>query len=249
MPARERPPIKRSRACASTVLPAPVSPVSTFNPGPNASSARSISSRFSTRNSHNTATGVPASTDGSRRRAASRSSPTGRRDSRDRSIISRSIRRDRPQTATRSASPSYTGMAAIDTPHSQHQTPRAQASRDPLAAPLLAARLDEEIARAERHGTALSCLLVSLEEVEQLAQSAWRRAARTGARLLRRRARSGAAALRSSSGVPARASCWSSCPARTSDAQRSSRGERSAGCTRSSSTSKDIACRCAYRWA
>src|SRR6202042_2974104 len=35
----------------------------------------------------------------------------------------------------------------------------------------LAARLDEEVSRAGRHATALSCLLVSLLDVEQLAST------------------------------------------------------------------------------
>jgi diguanylate cyclase (GGDEF)-like protein len=37
-----------------------------------------------------------------------------------------------------------------------------------LAAPALAQRVDEEIARAERHGTALSCLLVGVEDAPSL---------------------------------------------------------------------------------
>src|SRR5215210_5565474 len=51
MPGRGLPPSSRSMAWASTVLPAPVSPVRAFRPGPRRSSARSISSRFSTRSS------------------------------------------------------------------------------------------------------------------------------------------------------------------------------------------------------
>src|SRR3954453_17902796 len=51
MPGRARPPSSRSSACASTVLPAPVSPVRTLRPGARRSSARSISRRFSTRSS------------------------------------------------------------------------------------------------------------------------------------------------------------------------------------------------------
>src|SRR4051794_437899 len=54
MPGRGLPPSRRSSACASTVLPAPVSPVSTLSPGPRRSSARSISRRFSTRSSSST---------------------------------------------------------------------------------------------------------------------------------------------------------------------------------------------------
>ncbi len=62
-------------------------------------------------------------------------------------------------------------MAAIDSQHSQNSTRAARAPRDPLAAPQLVARLEEEVARAERHHTALSCLLVGLDEVEHLAQT------------------------------------------------------------------------------
>ena len=52
---RALPPIRRSSECASTVLPAPVSPVIAFSPSPSRSSARSISSRFSIRSSRSTA--------------------------------------------------------------------------------------------------------------------------------------------------------------------------------------------------
>ena len=48
---RALPPISRSSEWASTVLPAPVSPVIALSPSPSRSSARSISSRFSIRNS------------------------------------------------------------------------------------------------------------------------------------------------------------------------------------------------------
>ena len=51
---RALPPISRSSECASTVLPAPVSPVIAFRPAPSRSSARSISSRFSIRSSWST---------------------------------------------------------------------------------------------------------------------------------------------------------------------------------------------------
>ena len=47
IPLRGLPPISRSRDWASTVLPAPVSPVITFRPAPKRSSVRSIRSRFS----------------------------------------------------------------------------------------------------------------------------------------------------------------------------------------------------------
>ena len=42
---------------------------------------------------------------------------------------------------------------------------------DCLSAVELAVRLDEEVNRAERHDTALSCLLVSLDHIEQLART------------------------------------------------------------------------------
>jgi GGDEF domain-containing protein len=57
-------------------------------------------------------------------------------------------------------------MAANDTPNS-HLPSRGP--RDCLTSAEVVARLDEEVSRAGRHRTALSCLLVSLLEVEQLA--------------------------------------------------------------------------------
>jgi diguanylate cyclase (GGDEF)-like protein len=62
-------------------------------------------------------------------------------------------------------------MAASDSSHSHNPTRTAQALRDCLTAVELAVRLEEEVNRAERHHTALSCLLVSLDEVEQLAHA------------------------------------------------------------------------------
>jgi diguanylate cyclase (GGDEF)-like protein len=58
-------------------------------------------------------------------------------------------------------------MAARD---SQNPIRAPRASSDCLSSVELAVRLDEEVSRAERHNTALSCLLVSLDDVEQLAQ-------------------------------------------------------------------------------
>ena len=55
MPDRGLPPSSRSSAWASTVFPAPVSPVIAVSPSPGRSSARSIRSRFSMRNSSSTA--------------------------------------------------------------------------------------------------------------------------------------------------------------------------------------------------
>src|SRR3954468_12141423 len=69
IPGRARPPSSRSSACASTVFPAPVSPVSTLSPGASRSSARSISRRFSTRSSKSTGEGLPAPPDGPARPA------------------------------------------------------------------------------------------------------------------------------------------------------------------------------------
>ncbi|HEX5851966.1 MAG TPA: diguanylate cyclase [Solirubrobacteraceae bacterium] len=52
-------------------------------------------------------------------------------------------------------------MAASD-PHPRSQPPSA-AAPECLSAPALLARLDEEIHRAERHDTKLSCLLVAID--------------------------------------------------------------------------------------
>jgi diguanylate cyclase (GGDEF)-like protein len=60
---------------------------------------------------------------------------------------------------------SSTGMAASDSHHPIH--PRAP--RDPLSSTEIAARLEEEVSRASRHRTPLSCLLVSLDEIDELA--------------------------------------------------------------------------------
>lgn len=57
-------------------------------------------------------------------------------------------------------------MAAND-PHNSTLPPRPP--RDCLSTNEMAARLDEEVSRAGRHRTALSCLLVSLLDVERLA--------------------------------------------------------------------------------
>ena len=64
IPLRALPPSSRSSACASRVLPAPVSPVSMFRPGARRTRARSISSRFSTRNSWSIQDGLPPGLDG-----------------------------------------------------------------------------------------------------------------------------------------------------------------------------------------
>src|SRR5215207_6436514 len=54
MPERAFPPRSRSSAWASTVFPAPVSPVIAVRPSPGRSSPRSIRSRFSMRSSSST---------------------------------------------------------------------------------------------------------------------------------------------------------------------------------------------------
>jgi diguanylate cyclase (GGDEF)-like protein len=59
-------------------------------------------------------------------------------------------------------------MAADD---SQNTRRAGKAQPECLSAVELAARLDEEIHRAARHKTQLSCLLVSLEEVEDLSHT------------------------------------------------------------------------------
>lgn len=60
------------------------------------------------------------------------------------------------------------GMAAKDF---QQSTAPRRGPRDCLSSVELALRLDEEVSRAERHHTALSCLLVSLDEVEHLSRT------------------------------------------------------------------------------
>src|SRR5579863_1596625 len=64
MPGRARPPRRRSRACARTVFPAPVSPVITLRPPESSRRACSISRRFCTDSSRSIAQGLPASGDG-----------------------------------------------------------------------------------------------------------------------------------------------------------------------------------------
>jgi diguanylate cyclase (GGDEF)-like protein len=59
-------------------------------------------------------------------------------------------------------------MAAND---HQNSTRMQTGPRDCLSSLELVARLDEEVNRAGRHHTALSCLLVSLDDVEHLART------------------------------------------------------------------------------
>jgi diguanylate cyclase (GGDEF)-like protein len=58
-------------------------------------------------------------------------------------------------------------MAANDTRDPIH--PRAP--HDSLSATEIAARLEEEVSRASRHQTPLSCLLLSLDEIDELAST------------------------------------------------------------------------------
>jgi diguanylate cyclase (GGDEF)-like protein len=64
-------------------------------------------------------------------------------------------------------------MAASD-PHRRHDQPQREAPQgsarplDCLSASALAERLEEEINRAGRHGTPLSCLLVAIEDLAEL---------------------------------------------------------------------------------
>jgi two-component system, cell cycle response regulator len=60
-------------------------------------------------------------------------------------------------------------MVASDSPHSHNPTRAPRATRDCLSAAELTRRLEEEVSRAERHHTALSCLLVSLDDMDRLA--------------------------------------------------------------------------------
>ncbi|HEX7610078.1 MAG TPA: diguanylate cyclase [Solirubrobacteraceae bacterium] len=59
-------------------------------------------------------------------------------------------------------------MAARDS-HASAQGPQ-QGEIQPLPPAALLARLDEEISRAERHGTNLSCLLVMIDNLEEMAR-------------------------------------------------------------------------------
>jgi diguanylate cyclase (GGDEF)-like protein len=59
-------------------------------------------------------------------------------------------------------------MAASD-PHPR-STPPTPGRLTCLSAPELEERLEEEINRAERHGTALSCLLVAIDNLEELSR-------------------------------------------------------------------------------
>src|ERR1035438_9939270 len=58
-------------------------------------------------------------------------------------------------------------MAASD-PH-PHSQPLPPGEVESLSAPVLRERLNEEISRAERHGTQLSCLLVVIDDLDGMA--------------------------------------------------------------------------------
>lgn len=55
--------------------------------------------------------------------------------------------------------------------NSQNSTQTHRGTRECLSSAELVARLDEEVHRAGRHRTALSCLLVSLDDVEHLSST------------------------------------------------------------------------------
>jgi len=59
-------------------------------------------------------------------------------------------------------------MAATEPNPSSEPLPRGE--EEPLSAAALSERLAEEILRAERHGTALSCLLVAIDGIEEMAR-------------------------------------------------------------------------------
>src|SRR5271167_3535285 len=61
---------------------------------------------------------------------------------------------------------SANGMAASDPHPGSHPLPPGQSAG--LSAQALRERLEEEINRAERHGTSLSCLLVAIENLAEL---------------------------------------------------------------------------------
>jgi diguanylate cyclase (GGDEF)-like protein len=56
-------------------------------------------------------------------------------------------------------------MAASDT-HTQHTRPASPGASECLSAPALLARLEEEVNRAQRHATQLSCLLLSIDVLD-----------------------------------------------------------------------------------
>jgi diguanylate cyclase len=72
--------------------------------------------------------------------------------------------RDQPQSGTAN------GMAANDQ-HHQRSNPLPPGSIECLSATALAERMEEEINRAGRHGTQLSCLLVVIENLDELAKA------------------------------------------------------------------------------
>jgi diguanylate cyclase (GGDEF)-like protein len=65
--------------------------------------------------------------------------------------------------------PRHDGMAANDS-HPRSDPP-SQGALECLSAAALLRRLDEEIHRAERHGTQLSCLLVAIDGIDEVAEA------------------------------------------------------------------------------
>lgn len=62
-------------------------------------------------------------------------------------------------------------MAATDTDDSVTDAPPRRSAPPPLDHEALQVRLGEEIGRAERHGTSLSCLYLSLRDADELARA------------------------------------------------------------------------------
>ena len=191
MPARARPPSSRSSAWASTVLPAPVSPVSTFSPGASRSCARSISRRFSTFSSCSTAG-----------RCTSARGRTWRGCLSERGGLTM-MGDMRPGNLDLRADPLPEGAIVC------------------LSAAALAERIEEEINRAGRHGTPLSCLLVVIENLDELTRAHGERAVRADARLRGRGAAARAAPLR-----PCRAAQRARARGAAARRRRAARGDR-----------------------
>ena len=137
-------------------------------------------------------------------------------------------------------------MAASD----QHPRPRpAPPGQTRCAVPHRRSddRLEEEINRAGRHGTQLSCLLVVIENLEELAREQGRRSPRADVHLVGGRC-DGSCAATTGSGGRASEELLLCSRAPTAPVGRSSPGGCSSGCARSRSKPTACAGRCAFRW-
>ena len=195
---RAAPASSRSSACASTVLPAPVSPVSTFSPGP-AAAGRARSAAGSRRSARAAPACVPADGDGSRALAAASAAACdglARRACGSVTEIAPSRhnrgrrRRDGPRERTRLTLRTlvrHNGMAAsdphrrLDPPSEMGRASRGRADRLPVGG-ALEDRLEEEISRAG--GTARRSAACSWRSrTSRSSPRSTARAARAGARL------------------------------------------------------------------